>query len=270
MTEGLSYKRHNYYEPIDLTVDEESDILGAMCLYCTHPIVIGDTITAYPLGPLTDEDVFKKEKGEPYKVSNYCLHQTCALIWQGFPLPEPVTDMSLDRIMIPSNVEKWESYMEQSTGPRKTMIDIGCHDGQYIRAAFFEGFESVLGVDIGPDFFNSIKDWKAQYYPNRHLTLINTRIVSPLSLFRVLRFFGCQIDFLKMDIEGNEYTCLGERMGEWSPRVSYMNVELHEHHPMRPEHGIHTPDAMEAHLQVNGWRRLGDRPVIDSTWKYDR
>lgn len=257
------------YEPIDLTIEEESNILGAMCLYCTKAIKVGDLVTAYPIGPLTDEDAYKKARGEEHKVSNYCLHQECALIWQGFPLPEPVHDMTLDRIMIPQNVDKWNSYMEQSTGAqRETMIDIGCHDGQYLRAALFSGFARVIGVDINPDFFTSIKAWKEQYYPNRHLTLMNTRIDTPISLFRVLRFFGCQVDFLKIDIEGNEYTALGERMSEWSRNVSYMNVEMHEYHPIRPTHGIVTPKALEAELCANGWKRLGDKPTTDSTWKH--
>ncbi len=263
----MNNKMLSSYEPMDLILtDEESGILAAMCLYCSKQFVTGDEITAYPIGPLKEEDAYRKVRGEEHNVTNYCLHKKCALLWAGFPLPEPVTDMRLDQIMIKQNVEKWESYITQSEGPREIMIDIGCYDGQYIRAAFFSGFKRVVGIDINPDFFRTIIDWKEQYYPNRHLTLMNTRINTPRSFIRVLRFFGKTIDFLKVDIEGNEYTAMVEAIDQWSPHVRYMNVEMHELHPIRPEHGVITPPALEEVFRKNNWKRLGDRDVIDSTW----
>ncbi len=251
-----------------ILTDEESGILGAMCLYCSKRFKTGDEVTAYPIGPLTEEDAYKKERGEEHKVTNYCLHKKCALIWAGFPLPEPVTDMRLDQIMIKQNVEKWESYIAQSEGPRETMVDMGCYDGQYIRAAFFSGFKRVVGIDINPDFFRTIIDWKEQYYPNRELTLMCTRIDTTYSFVRALSFLGANlpVDFLKIDIEGNEYTSMADGMERWSPHVRYMNVEMHELHPIRPEHGIIDPPALEEIFRKNNWRRLGDKPTVDSTW----
>jgi len=266
----MNDKTLSNYDPVDMVIEFGSSILGAMCLYCSVQFKPGDEITAYPIGPLLEEDAHKRAKGEEHKVTNYCLHKGCALVWAGFPLPEPVVDMRLDQIMIPQNVGKWESYIAQSEEPRETMIDMGCYDGQFIRAAFHSGFKQVVGIDVNPDFFRSISDWKEQYYPNRHLTLMCTRIDTPYSFVRALRFFGKDVDFLKVDIEGNEYTSIVEGIERWSPRVRYMNVEMHELHPIRPAHGIITPLALEGILEKNNWRRLGNRPTTDSTWKYEK
>lgn len=254
------------YKPIELTITEGHELDRGYCIYCTKPIVAGHEVTAFPIGPTDEDNAKKKVKGEKYEFNIFALHRECALNWAGFPLPEPRHDLKLENIMIEQNVKKWRSFLDHSDGPRKTIVDIGCADGQYIRAALYAGFEQVLGIDMNPDFFRSIIDWKCQYFPNRHLSLVCTRIDTPLSFLRSVLFFGAKtsVDLLKVDIEGNEYTSLvGSHMATWGPCVRYLQVETHEHHPLRPWHRVNTPDDFEKYLISSGWES-NDKRV---TWQ---